>query len=405
MMIKFDKKFNVIYKHGENKIPIMLWLDKVEKGAFEQMSHLSLLPFTFHHVAGMPDMHQGYGMPIGGVMAADGYIIPNAVGKDIGCGICVIRTNLFVGSLNKTVLKRIMRDVRKLIPIGVGGKHKKSQEGMPKLSDIKEFSIENHLVMNYEWGNASKQLGTLGSGNHFIEIQEGSDGYIWIMIHSGSRNLGSKVCDYYNKIATQLNEKWYSSVPKSWGLSFLPFHSEEGQMYFYEMNFCCNFALANRKTMIDRIKEAFHNNSNVEFDEESFINIHHNYAAMENHYGRNVLVHRKGATRAYKGEYGIIPGSQGTNSYIVIGKGNKLSFKSCSHGAGRVLSRADAKRKLKLANEIEKLDKQNIVHAIRTKNDLEEAPGAYKNILDVIDHQKDLVDIDVTLKPIAVLKG
>jgi len=403
-MIQLKNNFNVIYKHGEYRVPIKLWLGEVEAGALEQMEHLSMLPFVFHHVAGMPDMHQGYGMPIGGVMATQGYIVPNAVGVDIGCGMIALRTSLFAGSLDKTILKKIMGDIRKLVPVGF--KHNKDDHNIPNLPvDFFDF---NNTVIYDEWDSAKKQIGTLGGGNHFIEIQQGSDGYIWIMIHSGSRNLGNKVATHYNKIAIELNEKWQSNVPKSWQLAFLPFDSKEGKMYFQEMNYCCNFALANRQLMMQRVMEAISNHVDVQFDtaaKNTNINIHHNYAALENHFGKNVLVHRKGATRAYEDEYGIIPGSQGTKSYIVVGKGNSESFKSCSHGSGRLMSRSKAKEKLNLKDEIKKLDEQGIVHGIRNVSDLDEASGAYKDISTVMDNQKDLVDIAVELKPLAVVKG
>ena len=405
--MKFDKNFNV-FTHayfgegGKLNVPIMLWLHEVEDGAMTQMDHLAQLPFVFHHVAGMPDMHQGYGMPIGGVMATKGYVVPNAVGMDIGCGMCAVRTNLFNGSLDKKLLKKIMGDIRKLIPVGF--KHNKRPQGrMPTWGDVDFAST----IISKEWDSATKQLGTLGGGNHFIEIQRGSDGYIWIMIHSGSRNLGAKVATHYNKVAVEKNEKWKSVVPKNWQLAYLPLDEGIAQMYLAEMNYCCDFALANRKVMMDKVYEALTNHviSIEPYEDDDFINIHHNFAAMENHFGQNVLVHRKGATKAYMGELGIIPGSQGTASYIVEGKGNEKSFKSCSHGAGRIMSRSKAKEALDLKDEIKKLDDKGIVHGIRNVSDLDEASGAYKDIDVVMHNQQDLVNIRVELKPMAVVKG
>jgi len=399
--MKFNKNFNVFshayFGNGQKlNVPIKLFLSEVEDGAMFQMDHLAQLPFVFHHVAGMPDMHQGYGMPIGGVMATKEYIVPNAVGMDIGCGMCSIQTSFT--EIDKPILKKIMGDIRKLIPVGF--KHNEhSQKGMP---------INYNLslpIIDENYSSAQKQLGTLGGGNHFIEIQKGDDGFIYIMIHSGSRNLGAKVATHYNKVAVDLNEKWHSKVPKNWQLAYLPFHDTEGQSYFEEMKYCCDFALANRKLMMDRVKEAMTNHLDIDFWEDTFINIHHNYAAIENHFGKNVLVHRKGATRAYKGELGIIPGSQGTYSYIVEGKGYEDSFKSCSHGAGRLMSRSRAKKELNLALEIKKLDDQGIVHGIRHISDLDEASGAYKDIDDVMLNQIKLVMIKKELKPIAVVKG
>lgn len=401
-MIKFEKPFNVITEWvGQDlRVPIKLWLSEVEDGALDQASNVATLPFAFHHIACMPDMHQGYGMPIGTVLASKNYVVPNAVGVDIGCGMCAIRTSLFVGSLDKPTLKKIMGDMRKLIPVGY--KHNsKPQEGMPKW----EYNDFSKTVIAGQFDSAMRQLGTLGGGNHFIEIQAGSDGFIWVMIHSGSRNLGKQVADYYNKVAVEHNAKWFSQVPKSWQLAFLPIYDRIGQQYLEEMTYCCDFAYTNRKLMMDRVREAMQNHVNVTFYQSDFINIHHNYAQLENHFNENVLVHRKGATSAKQGQLGIIPGSQGSASYIVEGRGNKDSFNSCSHGAGRAMGRKQAQEKLNLKDEIQKLDDQGIVHGIRNKKDLDEASGAYKDIDDVMFHQQDLVLIRHEMKPLAVLKG
>jgi len=224
------------------------------------------------------------------------------------------------------------------------------------------------------------------------------------MIHSGSRNLGYKVADYYNKLAIELNEKWHTKVPKKWQLAFLPLDTKEGQMYLAEMNYCVDFAFANRKLMMDRVKECVSEVCvDVEYDE--MINIAHNYAKMENHYGKNVIIHRKGATLARKGTIGIIPGSQGSSSYIVEGLGNPESFMSCSHGAGRRMSRTRAKNELDLAAEIKRMDDMGIVHGMRNQNNLDEATGAYKDIESVMLQQADLVKIKVKLQPLAVIKG
>jgi len=222
------------------------------------------------------------------------------------------------------------------------------------------------------------------------------------MVHSGSRNFGLKIADYYNKKAIELNEKWHSQVPKEWQLAFLPIESEEGQAYLREMNYAVEFALANRKLMMDRIKDIFETETGL-YDYNEIINIAHNYASLENHFGENVWVHRKGATLARYGTIGIIPGSMGTKSYIVEGLGNKDSFESCSHGAGRKMGRKEAVRTLNLEEEQKKM--KGILGGPRNQNDLEEAPGAYKEIDEVMENQKDLVKIKIELKPLAVVKG
>lgn len=389
------------------KLPIKMWLKDIEDGALFQLNNLANLPFIYKWVCAMPDCHQGYGMPIGGVIATEGVIIPNAVGVDIGCGMCAVKTSLT--EISQDQLKKIMGEIRKVIPVGFAHHPKPQDEslmpqGVTQLVSVPSLELGSHRSESYlpdiikqEYQNALTQLGTLGGGNHFIEIQKGSDGHIWIMIHSGSRNLGFTVANHYNKVAVALNEKWFSSIPKEHELAFLPLDSKEGQNYIAEMQYCVDFALANRKLMMDRILEIF----NIEH--EPMINIAHNYASLENHYGKNVWVHRKGATLARKGTIGIIPGSMGTSSYIVEGLGNPESFESCSHGAGRRMGRQEAIRTLDLKHEQEIM--KDILGAPRTQNDLEEAPSAYKDILDVMENQKDLVKILVELKPLAVIKG
>jgi len=385
------------------KIEVKMWLEDIEDGAVEQIKHLANLPFAFKHIAIMPDSHQGYGMPIGGVLATKGVIIPNAVGVDIGCGMCAVKTSLT--ELDTETLKKIMGEIRKSVPVGFKKQDEAQDENlMPEIGDVWKNNNEYfEPIVQQEYKNALYSIGTLGGGNHFIEIQKGSDGHIWVMIHSGSRNFGLKIAEHYNKVAIELNEKWHSSVPKEWELAFLPLESEEGKAYIREMNYAVEFALANRKLMMDRIKDIFSKETTCEFDE--MINIAHNYARLENHFGHNVMVHRKGATLADTDTIGIIPGSQGTKSYIVKGKGNIQSFKSCSHGAGRKMGRNQAQKNLNLEEEIKKLDDQGILHAIRGVKDLDEASGAYKDIDIVMKNQEDLVEILVELTPLGVIKG
>ncbi|MDX9882089.1 MAG: RtcB family protein [Prolixibacteraceae bacterium] len=381
------------------KVPIKMWLSDVEENALAQARNLANLPFVFKHVALMPDCHSGYGMPIGGVIATRGVIIPNAVGVDIGCGMCAVKTSL--NEIQTDGIKKIMSGIRELIPLGFDH-HKEAQDEhlMPLLDKVPENGI-----VRRQYTAAKKQIGTLGGGNHFIEIQKGSDKHIWIMIHSGSRNIGLKVAEHYNKQAILLNERWHSSVDKKQDLAFLPIETQEAKDYFAEMQYCVDFAFANRLLMMERIKSVFFEVIGENFSAVEFINIAHNYARWESHFGTNVIVHRKGATSAREGEIGIIPGSQGTKSYIVRGKGNVESFESCSHGAGRLLGRKQAQRELVLEEEIKKLNNQGIVHSIRNTKDLDEAPGAYKNIDVVMENQSDLVDILVELAPLAVIKG
>ena len=384
-----------------NNRPVKIWTNEVEETAMRQIENLTTLPFLFHHLAIMPDVHAGMGMPIGGVLACRDAVIPNAVGVDIGCGMCAVKTNWKVADITNDVLrKQIMRGIRKRIPLGMDH-HKTSQDEkyLPTGHDIDKMEIvkRRQKAITYE-------VGTLGGGNHFIELQKDEEGTLWIMIHSGSRNLGKLVGDFYNNKAKELNERWYSVVSPDIHLPFLPLKTDEFNAYWREMQYCIDFALCNRKLMMERIEEVLVDAiPGIEF--EPMINIAHNYAAWENHFNQNVIVHRKGATLAREGVIGIIPGSQGTASYIVEGLGNPDSFCSCSHGAGRTMSRKAAIRDLDMKEEVERLNAKGIVHAIRTQDDMQEAAGAYKDIETVIANEADLVKVKTRLLPVAVIKG
>jgi len=383
-------------------LPIKLWLDDIEDGALQQARNLAHFPFAFHHIAIMPDAHFGYGMPIGGILATEDVIIPNGVGVDIGCGMCAVKTSL--QHLDKGQLKKIVAQMRESIPLGF----KHHTKPLPdRLMPEPEFpaGTSDLPIIEREYRNGRSQLGTLGGGNHFIELQRGTDGRIWFMIHSGSRNLGYQVAQHYNKLAAKFNKTSTSPLPASWQLAYLLLDSRDGTRYFNEMSYCVSFAKTNRLIMCERVKDALSEYSGTEIRFQQPIQIAHNYASHEIHFGKHVMIHRKGATRANPGEIGIIPGSQGSSSYIVSGKGNPESFCSCSHGAGRKLGRKQAQKQLNLEAERQFLEKQGILHSIRGKRDLEEAAGAYKDIDRVIALQDDLVDIVDILKPLAVIKG
>ena len=382
------------------KLPIRLWLADIDADTLQQAKNLANLPCIFHHVAIMPDAHVGYGMPIGGVAAALAAVIPNAVGVDIGCGVAACRTSLT--ALDNACLKRLLGEVRRHIPLGF--QHHKKPQPHSLMPDIDQGDGDGELtVVEAEYESGRLQLGTLGGGNHFIEVQRGDDGFLWLMIHSGSRNLGYRVASHYNRVAAQVTGR-HKLFPLSWQLDYLKVDSGEGRSYLREMGYCVRFAAANRRAMMDRVQELLADlQPGVEFT--AFFDVAHNYAAVEEHFGRPVVVHRKGATRAAAGEIGLIPGSQGSHSYVVRGLGNAESFSSCSHGAGRRLGRKQAQRQLDLRAEIARLEERGILHAIRHRKDLEEAAGAYKDIDEVMANQKDLVDIVTALHPLAVVKG
>jgi len=411
---------DIFHPENDSDVPIYFWADEVEAGAYYQATNLAKLPFIFKHVALMPDVHEGYGMPIGGVIACRDVVIPNAVGVDIGCGMVAVRTNVSIYNFPQEelpgLLKKIHHSIKRDVPVGFNI-HNKIQP-WDGFEDYLQKTVADQpgwldKMSNKSWDRALKSLGTLGGGNHFIEIQKSHDqqAEIWLMIHSGSRNLGKVIADYYNREALAMCTKWHSKLPHK-DLAFLPVDSKLGQDYLIDMNFALKFAYENRQRMLESGKHhlKYYLGDSTVFSEE--INIHHNYASLENHMGHNVWVHRKGATSAREGELGIIPGSMGTASYIVIGKGNPMSFMSCSHGAGRKMGRMDACRTLK-EEDCNKAMGEVVFDGwgkvSRGKMDgtvdLGEAPGAYKDIDTVIENQRDLVKIHTRLLPLAVVKG
>ncbi len=380
-------------------LPVKSWCERVEKGALAQAANLANHPKLFRHVALMPDCHVGYGMPIGGVAALQEAIIPNAVGVDIGCGMCAVQTNLPVESVGHGQISRSLDAVKCRIPLGEGHAHRQPQK-WERFDELPSWLDAHGREL------AHKNLGSLGGGNHFIEMQAGDDGRLWLMLHSGSRNLGYRIAEHHHKKAVGR----HSALGD---LAFLEVESDAGKDYIREMNLALAYALENRARMMAVFKEAVqHTFSGVEFLKE--INIHHNYAAPEEHFGETVWVHRKGATSAKAGEEGIIPGSMGAPSYIVRGKGLADSFASCSHGAGRAMGRMAASRTL--SKEACDRAMEGIVfsgwQAMRGRGkkgrgllDLSEAPQAYKDIGEVIAAQLDLIDPQVKLRPLGVLKG
>lgn len=382
------------------RIPAKLWLDDMEQSCLEQVVRLTDLPFAFHHVAVMPDAHTGMGMPIGGVLATVGVVVPNAVGVDIGCGMCSVKTSLKADALDRPKREELLQRIQAVVPLGFDHHVERQDESL--LPPLGNYDADNMPIVKSQYKAALHQVGTLGGGNHFIEVQSSTDGSVYVMLHSGSRNLGKQVASHYDGIARFWNEKWHSKGEE--GLAFLPIEFAEAKRYLCEMRYCIDFGFANRRLMMSRVcgqlKEMF---PDVTFD--PMVNIAHNYAAWEHHFRKNVLVHRKGATRAREGEICLIPGSQGTKSYIATGLGNEDSFCSCSHGAGRRMSRKEAIRTLNLQAEIERMERQGIINCIHQQADLDEAASAYKDIDTVIANERDLVKPVVELSPLLVVKA
>ncbi|MGN0678397.1 MAG: RtcB family protein [Oscillospiraceae bacterium] len=402
----------------EKMLPIKIWstAESVDEKCLEQAKNLAKLPFVHKWISLMPDTHAGKGMPIGGVLACEGTVVPNAVGVDIGCGMAFVQTNIPVKVLRYTItgsgtlLQAIVGDILRGIPTGFAHHSKaQSSEVLDRAKEqLSKYENNTELVENIEEGYY--QVGTLGGGNHFIELQEDENGLCTIMLHSGSRNFGYRICNYFNSIAKELNERWHSAVNPEWGLAFLPIDSAEGQQYLNWMNLAMDFAYENRAAMLlcaenifSRLVEKY-TGLVAEFTNE--INCHHNYAALENHFGKNVYVHRKGAIRAREGELGIIPGAMGSASYIVRGKGNPESFMSSSHGAGRLYSRTKAMELFSTESVIVDLKQQNVILGKQKKSDVaEESRFAYKDIDTVMANQSELTEPVKRLFTVGVVKG
>ena len=400
-------------------MPVKSWCENCEEGAVKQAVNLAHHPALVHHVALMPDAHQGYGMPIGGVVAAKGAVIPAAVGVDIGCGMIATETDIPAEAFAEMSFRRAFQEkLKERIPVGEGVSHRVTQDW----EGFEEYTAHNGMRSSLWPSKLDRMnLGTLGGGNHFIELQKSTalDGSgdpeggakVWLMIHSGSRNLGKRIEEHYHRIAARMCERFHSPLPDK-DLAFLPIDEPTGHDYFTDMLFALRYAKENRRRMMEAMKATL-----AEFvpgvNFIRTIDIHHNYAAFEEHFGEKVCVHRKGATSAKLDEIGIIPGSMGTASYIVRGLGNPDSFMSCSHGAGRRMSRIAASTTLTVEECDKAMDgivcerwhKYKGFGKAKGRLDLSEAPQAYKDIEDVIASELDLVEPLVRLVPLASLKG
>jgi tRNA-splicing ligase RtcB len=408
-----------LYHRDKQLFPIKVWLRKPEEldgGCLEQARNLANLPFLHKWVAVMPDAHQGIGMPIGGVIALENAVIPNAVGVDIGCGMAFLQTNIpaellrKVQTANGSLIQTIVGDIMRDIPVGFA--HQRQKQPSRVLDEARResgrYAAAPELLPELEAGY--EQVGTLGGGNHFIEIQKDEAGMAAIMLHSGSRNFGFKICNYFNRIAKKTMKKSGLKAPPEFNLACLPVESVEGASYIVWMNLALAFARENRERMLERVAAIVerlvtpHLKEAIVFNGE--VNCHHNYAAYEEHYGRKVWVHRKGAIKATAGEIGIIPGAMGTASFIVNGLGNPESFHSSSHGAGRKFSRTSAKERFSVDEVLKDLKEREVVLGKHKKSDVaEESRHAYKDVEWVLQNERDLVEPVKRLQTIGVVKG
>lgn len=397
--------------------PVKAWVNGVlfDGATQQQLLETAKLPIIYHHIAAMPDCHLGKGSTVGSVIPTKGAIIPAAVGVDIGCGMVAARTTLTANDLPDD-LRQLREVIEKVVPVGMndwgkpafGGNglrlyRKRAEQHWKQLSKGYNQIIEKYSQIRPNHRAPMEQVGTLGGGNHFIEICLDQDKRVWLMLHSGSRGIGNRIGSFFIEKARTEIEKLGIKVPNR-DLAYLAEGGQGFDDYVVAVEWAQNYAYHNREVMLENILDAIKASGELpEFTvSDEVVNCHHNYISREHHFGEDVWVTRKGAIRARKGDLGIIPGSMGARSFIVRGTGSEESFHSCSHGAGRTMSRGEAKRRFSLDDHIQ------ATKGIECRKDagvIDETPAAYKDINDVMRAQQDLVDIVHTLKQVVCVKG
>lgn len=402
---------------ASQRAPIKMWTNGVpiEDQAAAQVRNVATLPFIHKHVAIMPDVHWGMGATVGSVIPTKGAIVPAAVGVDIGCGMMAWRTDLTASDLPES-LSDMRASIEKAIPHGRtdnGGANDRGSWGtLP--DDVSDTLVASSLpdrftsllgkhqkLQRWNLERISRHAGTLGSGNHFVEVCLDEEQRVWVMLHSGSRGIGNAIGTYFIELAKKDMERWFINLPDK-DLSYIPEGSQHFGEYWEALKLAQSYAALNRRIMMRNAMRAVHIHVRPFACDAEAINCHHNYVSREHHFGANVFLTRKGAVSAKEGELGIIPGSMGARSFIVRGKGNPESFCSCSHGAGRAMSRGAAKKRFTLDDHIAATAG---VECRKDADVIDETPGAYKDIDAVMAAQSDLVSIEHTLKQVLCVKG
>jgi tRNA-splicing ligase RtcB len=384
---------------GGANADVLSWVThEMSSDEHDMLRNVSRLPCLYKHVALMPDAHLGKGSMVGSVIATKDAVIPATVGVDIGCGMMAVKTPFKSGILDRK-MKEFRHEIERAIPVGFNDYKEPVDESL-EWDRWVEFE-DLHKGVQDRKRKAMKQLGTLGGGNHFIEVCLDTDDHVWLMLHSGSRNIGNEVATRHIATAKSLHD--LNTLPAA-DLAYFIQGTPEFKAYWHDLDWSQKYAMKNREIMMTRLVRSFNRmfNDQEEFDPEITVNCHHNYVAIEEHFGDKVYVTRKGAINAEADRYGIIPGSMGAKSFIIKGLGNPHSFNSCSHGAGRKMSRTKAKAKFTR----EDLEAQTAgVECRKDKGVVDEIPGAYKDIEEVMRAQSDLVEIVAELKQVICVKG
>jgi tRNA-splicing ligase RtcB (3'-phosphate/5'-hydroxy nucleic acid ligase) len=388
-----------------DKAVVFLPWNTIEAEAQQQILNTSTMPFVFKHVAVMPDCHYGKGATVGTVLPTDGAVIPAAVGVDIGCGMIAVRTPLVRSDIPDPAA--IRAGIERRIPMSAGKNNARlTTTAAERVKALEQLARETRATPDQYDRNWKLALGTLGGGNHFIELAEDADGAVWLTLHSGSRGVGNKIGNHYIRVAQDLCKTMRVQLPDR-DLAYLPEEHPAFAAYLRDLNWAQQFALHNRNEMMDRVLTevsfAVHGEDGHEADLElQRINSHHNFTQKEHHFGRNVWVTRKGAIMARRDDWAMIPGSMGTRSYIVVGKENPMSFNSAPHGAGRRYSRTKARRLFSMNDLSQAMEGIEYRHS---KVLLDEIPGAYKDIDEVIENARELVEVKYILKQFVNVKG
>jgi len=381
------------------RVPVKIWARKVEDQALTQLKNIAALPFVFKHVAAMPDVHLGKGATVGSVIATEGAVVPAAVGVDIGCGMCAVKLKGVTSSRLDGKLPELRRQIERSVPVGFN-ENRDPDARARNWARWSEFG-ELHKGVQGLKTKALRQLGSLGGGNHFIEVCVDTEDGVWVMLHSGSRNIGKSLAERHIGSAKGLMKKMFIDLPDP-DLAYFASGTPEYDAYLRDLLWAQDYALTNREIMMARVLDQVGRALGVTPESELSVNCHHNFAIMERHFERDVLVTRKGAVRARAGDMGIIPGSMGTKSYIVRGKGEPESFMSCSHGAGRAMSRTEARRRFGAADLARQTEG---VECRKDEGVVDEIPASYKPIEEVMANQSDLVEIVAELKQALCVKG
>lgn len=387
----------------EGLVPVKVYTGEMEPAARAQLVNISRLPIVHHHVAAMPDVHLGIGATVGSVIPTKRAIIPAAVGVDIGCGMMAARLSLAANELDEQSLKKTFGQISRDVPVGFD-QHRDARDAAKRFRKSLTRVMEKHPGIGKRVGKNShwaQQLGTLGGGNHFIEVCLDESNRVWVMLHSGSRGIGNAIGSYFIELAKKDSMKNNVHLPDA-DLAYFPEGAKHFHDYVEAVGWAQDYARANRAEMMELVLDGMRRHlPSFEVTDEA-VNCHHNYVEHEEHFGERVWLTRKGAIRAREGELGIIPGSMGARSYIVRGKGSAESFHSCAHGAGRLMSRNAAQKKFSLQ------DLQAQTEGVICRKDkgvIDEIPGAYKNIDEVMANQSDLVEVVHTLKQVICVKG